>query len=128
MVFVPVPPPSQRLTARARELTDRLEQAIEAYRRQYPGLTNDEIRAALARAAGTTPTPAVRRQALALVVGLLAAAIGGMMVFFRAEGGGAPAPGGGGESAVPMVAVAVGIGVVLLLLVVKLRRREEERD
>jgi hypothetical protein len=112
MLYVPVVPP-QPPSPRTRELADLLTHAIEEYEKYHPGVSGEEVRAALrlaaqaSRKAGPDPRPIIVAAALAaILVGFLVVAVqaGG------AEGG-----------AVPYVGVSVAILAVLFMVALLIR-------
>jgi len=108
-VYVPTPvqPPE---SPRVRELSQRIQQLISDFQRQYP-MTPAEIRQALQHAAG--PVGGDQRRVLAVVAGGLAAALG-VGVFVATERG--------AEISAMPIAVAVGILAMLVGLVRAVRR------
>jgi hypothetical protein len=110
-VYVPTPvgPPE---SPRVRELSQRIQQIITDFQRQYP-MTPAEIRQALLHAAGATGGHG--RPIVALVAGGLAALAGiGVFALRSVEGG-------GGERAFPVM-LAIGIVIAGVGLVVMIKR------
>jgi len=107
MVFVPapfVPPPEA--TPQARDLANRITQVIQQFRQQYPALTERDIREAVRLATGRSGGQSALRQR-AVVLGALAAAAGGLMVYLtRNNGQGLPSFG------VLAIVVAVAIAAI----------------
>jgi len=110
-VYVPTPvgPPE---SPRVRELSQKIQQIISDFQRQYP-MTPAEIRQALLHAAGATGGH--HRPLLALVAGGLAALLGIGVFASRSI------KGGGGEQAFPVL-LAVGILIAGVGLVVMIKR------
>ena len=121
MVFVPVPTPPTVLSTRSRALSARLDETIEAYRRQHPETSPAEVAQALGAVKAFHKAGAP--QARAAVVGLAAMLVAGIGVFVALASNGGTIPSGSG---IPMVAVGIGVGVVLVALLVKLRRAGED--
>ncbi len=121
MVFVPVPTPPTVLSTRSRALSAKLDETIEAYRRQHPEISPAEVAQALGavKASHRAGVP----QARAAVVGVAAMLVAGIGVFVALASNGGQIPSGSG---IPMVAIGVGVGAVLLALLVKLRRAGED--
>lgn len=109
-MFVPTPvqPPE---SPRVRELSQRIQDVIRDFQRQYP-MTSAEIRQALWHAGGSTGT---RRPALVAAVAGGVAAILGVGVFVSR---GAEPPGGGTFPIMMVAAVVAG----LMAVVVAIRR------
>lgn len=110
-MYVPTPiqPPE---SPRVRELSQKIQQIISDFQRQYP-MTPAEIRQALLHAAGATGGH--RGPLVALVAGGLAALLGiGVFASGSIEGG-------GGEQGFPLV-LAAGILIAGVGLVVALKR------
>lgn len=116
MTFIPTPHTvvTEGIPPRARDLARNLEQAIQEYRTRNPGLTDAEIRQALAlmgrsRAAGG---PAV-------LMGLLLAGLAVMgLVVFKAT-----TAGSGDRESVRWISLVVGALVVALGLMLAIRKR-----
>lgn len=121
MVFVPVPTPPAVLSARSRALSARLDETIEAYRRQHPETSPAEVAQALG--AVKAAHKAGVRQTRAAVVGLAAMLAAGIGVFVALASNGGEIP---SSSGIPTVAIGIGVGAVLVALLVKLRRAGED--
>ncbi|GMV07973.1 MAG: hypothetical protein AMXMBFR53_42480 [Gemmatimonadota bacterium] len=115
MIFVPVvphtpvPPPSPRV----RELSDLLGRVIEEYEKHHPSVTGSEVRQALQLASGRSKATQAIAARLAVAGVGVALALGGVVAFLAAGGGGDVDP-----AAIPMVAVAVGIFSILTVAIV----------
>jgi hypothetical protein len=110
MSFVPVIPPQEGASPRAQELSRRITEAIESFRREQPDLKPEEIRQAARlalRGAGTG------KEQLVVILGALLALLG-VGAFFALKSGGA------GESTYPIIAIAAII--LVLAVVLKIRR------
>jgi len=121
-MFIPVqshvPTPTQ--TKHSRELGRRVEHLIREYQREYPELTEDEIRAALSHSslAGDDVAPAVqKRRAVGVALGLAGLVAAGLAAMISSGGGGAVSGGGNGPLPWLIVAglVAVLAGVAVLV-------------
>lgn len=121
MVFVPIVVPPTALSTRSRELSAKLEEAIETYQRQHPEVSRTEVSQALAavRGARQASSPEARRTVAVLAATLVA----GLGVFVALAANGGSLPSGSGT---PVVAIAVGVGVILVAALLKLRRSSEE--
>jgi len=117
MAFVPYVPP-QQLDPRVQELGQRVTLTVAEFRQKYPDLTDEEIRQALASAAGVATSggarPAAARGAIAAAVAALA--VLGAYLFAQ--------HGGGGTAAVRPIAFAVAVAAVVVAIVVRRARRE----
>lgn len=110
MIFVPHVPPTRSLTPRARDLSDRIAQAVDEFRRYYPDTTEADIRAALA-ATGSSYVPPRRLVAgAALAAGLVALGVVAMV----ARGGSSPE--------MPLIGIAAAAAAAVAILV-RLSRR-----
>ena len=110
MSFVPFIPPPEQASPRAHELSRRITEAIESFRREQPDLKAEEIRQAARlalRGAGTG------KEQLVVILGVLVA-LAGLGVFFYMKSGGA------GGSMFPIV--AIGATIVVLAVIFKARR------
>ncbi len=110
-VHVPQPPPP---SAQAQELSRRLGEVIESYRREHPSMSDAEIRQALGLSSaklGTNAAPA------AVIVGLLIALFGGLAFFFLAKGDSLP------NAPWVLVALLAGLGIVVAAMVAVIRNR-----
>ncbi|MEK7381038.1 MAG: hypothetical protein AAB075_08520 [Gemmatimonadota bacterium] len=121
MVFVPIPTPPTALSTRSRVLSVRLDETIEAYRRQHPETSPAEVAQALGAVKAFHKAGAP--QARAAVVGVAAMLVAGIGVFVALASNGGTIPSVAGT---PMVAIGIGVGVVLVALLVKLRRAGED--
>jgi len=121
MVFIPVSTPPTVLSTRSRALSAKLDETIEAYRRQHPETSQMEVAQALAaiKASHKAGAPQTR----AAVVGLAAMLVAGLGVFVALASNGGEIPSGAGT---PMVAIGIGVGAVLVAVLVKLRRAGED--
>ena len=110
-MYVPIPsqPPE---SPRVRELSQRIQQLITDFQRQYP-MTPAEIRQALVHAASTA---AGNRRPLAVVIAAGVVAALGVGLFVSRSGGG-----GGDAAGIPILAV-VGIAAAVAGLVLAIRR------
>ncbi len=114
MVFVPVPMPPSRPSRQTEELARRLEETIDAYQREFPSLSRAEIQHALQLAKGKDKPEVAPAKAAAIVGGLVAALLAGMVAFQFAGGGGKlDLPSLGGMSATALI---VGVGVLTVLI------------
>jgi hypothetical protein len=122
-IIVPDSAPTQ--TRHSRELGKRVDQVIHEFRREYPELTDDEIRAALDQAtpAGAAPRRGAgrRRPAVAAMAGVAAALAAGIAVAFDGSGGGGTA-GDSGSGISLIVAGTIAAAVVVVALIVASRR------
>lgn len=122
-MFIPVhthiPTPTQ--TKHSRELGRRVEHLIREYQREYPEMTEDEIRAALARSSvtGNDVAPAVRR-VLGVSVGVLAMLVAG--IFAAVSSSGARSGAGGGALTWAIVAGLIVVLAGVAALVAATRR------
>ena len=114
MAFVPIVPPPAAPSPRARDLANRLAEAIETFQRQYPGTSTEDIRQAVRLA--TRGERNVQRPRLAAGLAVLGALVAGIVSLLASKGVGAL------EGTVPVV--AIGIVVAGLAVVVALRRRD----
>lgn len=111
MPFIPVVPAGQSTSPRARELSRRIDLAIEGFRQEHPDLKSSEIRQAmrlsLAGAGGGF-------QSIAVLIGVALAILGGLFAFFasRASGEGEDFP----------VLVIIAAAVLIALIVAAIRR------
>ena len=92
-------PPPAAPSPRARDLGNRLAEAIETFQRQYPGTTTEDIRQAVRLA--TRGERDVRRPRLAVGLALLGMLVAGMVSLLASKGVGAM------EGPVPVVAIAI---------------------
>ena len=72
MLIVPGLPPLQQ-TRHSRELGRRVEQLVRDYQRENPGVTEGDVRTALAQLTAETPSPDAlrRKRVLAVVISAL---------------------------------------------------------
>jgi hypothetical protein len=123
MVFVPVPLPNRDVTIRTRDLSQRLAQVIREFEQNHPGTTTEDVRQAVrmgAEGSGVSPADTKQqRAAIAVVLGILFAALGTFFFLQRAGGGGGEGP--------PVFWMIAGIGIltVVLALVAVLRQNRE---
>jgi hypothetical protein len=112
VLFVPVVPP-QPPSPRTRELADLLTRAIEEYEKYHPGVSGQEVRAALQLAARSSrkagPDPRMVGAATALAV-LLSG-----FVVVALKGGDA------GVGPVPIVAMALAVFAVVFTVALLIR-------
>lgn len=123
MIIVPMRSEAPAPTRRSRELASRLEEAIREYRRQEPGLTESEVRAAAASLA-TPDEDAVaairRRQVIAVSAAAVLAVLG---VVLSATSGGDVDGNTASKTAMPVIAALIGaIAVVAAVLRIRARR------
>jgi hypothetical protein len=110
MSFVPVIPPQEQASPRAQELSRRIAETIESFRREHPDLKPREIRQAsrlALRGAGTG-----KEQQINVILALLLVLLGLGALFVIKSGA--------GESTVPILAIAAII--LVLAVVLKIRR------
>ena len=123
MVFVPVPRTNRDVTVRARDLSQRLAQAIREFQQNHPGTTSEDVRQAVRMAAEGSGVSrggsAQQRAAIAVVLGILFAGLGAFAFLERAGGGFAEGP-----SWFWMIA-GIGILTVVLALVAVLRQNRD---
>ena len=126
MAFVPVPPTDREVSIRARDLSQRLTQAIREFQQNHPGTTPEDVRQAVRMAAEGSGVSrggtGQQRAAIAVVLGIFFAGLGVFAFLQRAGGGGGGE--GGGASASWMV-VGVGILTLVLALVAVVRRNRD---
>lgn len=108
-MYIPTAPPEP--SARARELAEYLSQVVQAYQRDHPDLTAEDVRQALHL---NLPSSATAVRALTLGLGAMAAAglVAYLMVIRTPEGG-----------SFPWLLVAVGGLVVILAAAAIMGRR-----
>ena len=117
MVFVPVPHPPARPSARVQELSDQLSKVIEDYQRRFPNLSGGEIRQAVQLAVQRKASgPAVNRLAVSAALGL-AAFLAGVTVFLMRSDSLA-------NVEIPWIMVGIGLFAVLGLGIFALRKDE----
>lgn len=109
----------QRPSPRARELSQRIEQTLQEFMRNYPDTKPADIQQALRMAWGSSePSLRARRAiALSLVAGIFVAV--GLVFFFVAEGG------GGFSTEGPPIAVFIGVVAAALGLLALVKRSRE---
>lgn len=126
MAFVPVPPTDREVSIRARDLSQRLTQAIREFQQNHPGTTSEDVRQAVRMAAEGSGVSrggtGQQRAAIAVVLGIFVAGLGAFAFLQRAGGGGA---GEGGGASVSWMLVGIGILTVVLALVAVLRQNRD---
>jgi hypothetical protein len=119
-MFVPVVhrEHEEPLSARGRDLGERLATAIREFQRQYPGTSDDDLRGALRHAGRTTGLRprGKERQALAVIAGLVAAFLGAGLFLRDASSGPGPTAG-------PYLAVAIGTLAAVVGAAIAIGRR-----
>lgn len=106
--IVPQPPPSPR----AKELGRRLREAVDAFRRDHPGMDDAEVRQAFDLARPTAGTPK-QAAALALLMGVALLAVFAYLLVGRGLAAGRPA----------ILMIVVGVAVVAVAVAAVLRNR-----
>ncbi|TFG52822.1 MAG: hypothetical protein E4H37_04880, partial [Gemmatimonadales bacterium] len=91
MAFVPVPPTDREVSIRARDLSQRLTQAIREFQQNHPGTTSEDVRQAVRMAAEGSGVSrggtGQQRAAIAVVLGIFVAGLGAFAFLQRAGGG-----------------------------------------
>ena len=121
MAFAPVPVPPTVLSTRSRELSGKLEEAIEAYQRQHPEVSRAEVARALGAVQASRRTATPKARATAVALGATVAAGVGLFIALGSNGGALP-----DGSPIGMAGIALIVGVAILVLRLKLRRSSEE--
>ena len=121
MVFVPVIVPPAVFSTRSRELSVRLEEAIQTYQQQHPEVSRAEVAQALSAVQAARRVPPRAAKAAMIGMAALLAALVGVFVALGSNGGELPS-----ASGIPVVTIAVGVGVVLVAGLFVLRRSSEE--
>ncbi len=110
MTYVPVVP-SAPPSPRASELGSRLEEVINAFRAENPGLTDLEIRQAVDLA---TSGAGKTQRTVMLVVSIWFLALGFLVFFFARQGGQFDSP-------TFILAITAAVGIFLIVLTAVLR-------
>jgi hypothetical protein len=126
MAFVPVPPTEREVSIRARDLSQRLTQAIREFQQNHPGTTSEDVRQAVRMAAEGSGVSrggtGQQRAAIAVVLGIFFAGLG-VYAFLR-QSGGFGGGGGGGGGRLWMIG-GIGILTIVLALVAVLRQNRD---
>lgn len=123
MIIIPTRQEPPAPTRRSRELGARFEEALREYRRQEPGLTDDEVRAATAGLVAPDEDAAAALRRRRIMVAGLAAAIGMVgAVISATRGAGGTAPTGWAQSAQPLL-IAIIVALAFVAVAIRLRSR-----